>query len=139
MAQGAFELTPRLCERFEEAGREFLLGFYETERRNRPENLAVLVELGHLYTRAGRIADGLEVDRELARRLPEDATVRYNLACSLCLSGDLENALVELRRAFERGYRDAAHLAADEDLAGLRADPRFAALLAELARDEGAG
>jgi len=92
------------------------------------------VELGHLYTRLGRVEQGLAVDRELARRLPQDATVRYNLGCSLALGGDIDGAFAELARAVELGYGDAEHLRADEDLAALREDPRFGQLLERLSR-----
>jgi Flp pilus assembly protein TadD len=133
MDHAAWEPTPALQLRVERAGTEFLAGFFETELRQNPGNLGALVELGHLYTRLGRIGEGLEVDRELARRLPRDPTVHYNLACSLALSGQFDEAFAELARSLDCGYRDAEHLAEDEDLAALREDPRFAALLARLA------
>jgi Flp pilus assembly protein TadD len=130
---GAWEIDPELQTRLERAGAEFLAGFFETELSQKPENLAALSELGHLYTRLGRVAEGLKVDRELVRRMPGDPTARYNLACSLAQSGELDAAFEELGRALERGYRDAEHLALDADLAALRGDPRFEALLARLA------
>jgi hypothetical protein len=43
-------------------------------------------------------------------------------------------AFEELERALERGYRDAEHLAQDDDLAALRGDARFEDLLRRLAR-----
>ena len=134
MDPAGFELHPALAKRVERAGTEFLTGFFETELAQKPENLAALVELGHLYTRLGRVEQGLAVDRELARRLPQDATVRYNLGCSLALGGDIDGAFAELARAVELGYGDAEHLRADEDLAALREDPRFGQLLARLSR-----
>ena len=42
--------------------------------------------LGGLYTKQGRIADGLKMDRKLVRLRPDNATAHYNLACSLALS-----------------------------------------------------
>jgi len=133
MEPDAAPFSPALRERLERAGAEFLTGFFETELRQKPENLAALIELGHLYTRLGRVREGLAADRELARRLPGDATVRYNLACSLALNGEIDAAFEELDRALERGYRDSEHLAQDADLEALRGDPRFEALLARLA------
>lgn len=132
------EFGPELRRRLQRAGEEFLAAFFETELERKPENLAARVELGHLYTRLGRVREGLEIDRQLARLLPDDPTVRYNLACSLSLNGALDEACDELERAFERGYRDAAHLALDEDLAALRTHPRFGALLRRLAELGGA-
>jgi hypothetical protein len=133
MDAGGWEIDPALRARLERAGTEFLAGFFETELLQKPDNLAALAELGHLYTHLGRVSEGLRVDRELARRLPGDPTVRYNLACSLALCGEIDPAFAELDCALECGYRDAEHLALDADLSALRGDPRFEALLQRLA------
>ncbi len=118
----------------ERRGLEFLADFYRAELARKPDNLEVLVDLGHALTRLGRYREGLEVDRELARREPEDPNVLYNLACSLALTGDPDEAFRTLDRAILHGYDDADHLAQDEDFAGLRDDPRFAPLLESLRR-----
>jgi hypothetical protein len=83
------------------------------------------VELGHVYTRAKRFQDGLGIDRDLVRFAPGDPTFRYNLACSLALLARASEALDALEQAVSLGYADAEHLLADEDLASLRAEPRF--------------
>lgn len=116
----------------ERRGLEFLADFYGTEVVRKPENIEALAELGNVLTRLGRHAEGLAVDRELARREPDDATVRYNLACSLALVGRIDESFAELGRAVSNGYGDAEHMAADEDLTALREDPRYAALLSAL-------
>jgi hypothetical protein len=53
--------------------------------------------------------------------------VRYNLACSLALArpAEPERALGELSRAVALGWRDAALLRRDPDLAALRGHPDF--------------
>lgn len=132
MGHGGGELTPALQARLERASTEFLARFFETELAQKPANLAALVELGHLYTRLGRVGEGLAIDRELVRRMPHDASVHYNLACSLALSGAIDEAFAALEAAVARGYRDAEHLAGDEDLAALREDERFEALVRRL-------
>lgn len=116
---------PRLEPVLDALGLEFLAGILEVELARHPENLAALIELGHVYTRAKRFESGLAVDQELARRAPEDPTVRYNLACSLALLGRSQEALDELERAIGLGYEDPEHLLADEDLASLRGEERF--------------
>lgn len=118
--------------RIERRGLEFLADFYGTDLARRPGNLEVLGELGHVLTRLGRYEEGLAVDRELARHEPEDPNVLYNLACSLALTGRSDEAFRTLDCAILHGYADAEHLAADEDLAALRSDERFAALLRSL-------
>jgi len=125
-----------LCDaaraRIEAAGLEFLADFYGAEARRRPRNVAALTELGQVLTQLGRYEEGLRVDRELTRLLPEDPTSHYNLACSLALLGETEKACDALERAVELGYDDLEHLLADGDLGSLRDAPRFARLVARI-------
>lgn len=110
-------------------GDDFLAGIMEEALRRDPDDLEALAFLAHVHTRAGRIEEGLRLDRRLAALRPGDPGVRYNLACSLALSGDAEGALRELAEAVRLGWDDGGHARVDEDLASLRGDPRFEALL----------
>jgi predicted esterase len=58
----------------------------------------------------------------------------YNLACAHARSGKKNDALADLRRAVEHGYRDADHMLADPDLESLRDEPAFVQLAASLRR-----
>lgn len=108
------------------------IGFFETVLKRSPRDTAVLGLLGNLYTKTGRVADGLRMDRRLVRLLPEDALAHYNLACSLALSRQPTAALRRLDRAVELGYADADWMAEDPDLASLRQRPEFRRLLRRL-------
>lgn len=110
-------------------GNEFLVEFYSEELLRQPLNDAARVELAHLLTRLGRYSEGLAHDQELVRRHPLDPICRYNLACSLALLAQRDAAFEALEQALSLGYRDAAALQEDPDLASLRADPRFQSLL----------
>lgn len=111
---------------------EFEIRFFESVLR-RDRNYANVVEiLGGLYTRQGRISDGLRMDRRLVKLQPENATAHYNLACSLALSRRKIDALNELRRAVQLGYRDFDWMQQDPDLEPLKAHPDFQRLLLEL-------
>ena len=96
----------------------------------RPGHAEALARAAEWLTELGYFEAGLALDRRLAQRRPRDAVVRYNLACSLALARPDEPALAldELERAVALGYRDAARMAEDPDLASLRGHPRFAAL-----------
>jgi len=125
-------VTAGFDARVERAGLEFLAAFYAAETRRHPGNLEALSELGHVLTKLGRFEEGLAVDRRLVELAPESDTARYNLACSLALCGRREEALDELEHAVRLGYDDLPHLLADEDLRGLREEPRFRALVERL-------
>ncbi len=117
----------------------FEIDFYERVLKRTPTQIDALRQLGHLYTRTGRVREGLTVDLKLALLCPRDAVAQYNLACSYALLRDTERAIACLAEAVRLGYRDAAHLREDPDLTGIREDPRFAAILAGLdAPDSGA-
>lgn len=132
MAIEPFELTDAQRSRLETFGLEFLAEFFDRHMSRAPDDVDVLIELGHLFTRLERYEEGLAVDRRLVELLPHEPTVHYNLACSFALIGARDDAFAALERSVELGYDDAAFLREDDDLAGLREDPRFAALVARL-------
>ncbi len=107
----------------------FDIAFYESILRRNPSYAEVAEILGGLYTKAGRIADGLKMDRKLVRLQPDNATARYNLACSLALSKRPAEALATLAQAIALGYDDADWMAEDPDLEPLRPRPDFQTLL----------
>ncbi len=111
---------------------EFEMRFFESVLRRDPSYTEVVEILGGLYTKHGRIADGLRMDRKLVKLLPQNATAHYNLACSLALSKRKRDALRSLRQAVELGYRDFDWMQQDPDLDGLKEHPGFNVLLAEL-------
>jgi len=111
------------------ADAEFEVRFFESVLRREPGYARVVEILGGLYTRLGRIPDGLRMDRRMVRLEPDNSTAHYNLACSLALTRRRAEALRELRRALELGYDDFRWMQKDPDLASLRDDPEFRALL----------
>src|SRR5664279_3016240 len=75
---------------------EFETRFFEAVHKRDPRFSDVVEILGGLYTKQGRIADGLKMDRKLVRLQPDNATAHYNLACSLALIRRKAQALQEL-------------------------------------------
>lgn len=111
---------------------EFEITFFESILKREPAYTEVIEILGGLYTKHGRIADGLRMDRKLVRLLPQNATAHYNLACSLALVKRKTDALRALRQAIELGYRDFDWMQQDPDLDVLKKLPGFQALLEQL-------
>jgi Flp pilus assembly protein TadD len=110
----------------------FEIAFYEAVLRRDSGYAEVLEILGGLYTKTGRVADGLRMDRRLVRLQPDNPTAHYNLACSLALCRRKSEALRALRQAVELGYRDFDWMSQDPDLEILQPQPQFRALLEQL-------
>jgi len=110
----------------------FEIQFFEGILRRNPRDTDVVEILGGLYTKEGRIDDGLKMDRRLVRLLPDNATAHYNLACSLALKKRKSEALSSLERAVELGYKDVDWLMQDPDLEGLKTHPAFQKLVSRL-------
>ena len=111
---------------------EFEIRFFESVLGRDPGYTEVVEILGSLYTKHGRIADGLKMDRRLVKLQPANATAHYNLACSLALSRRNSDALRSLRNAIDLGYRDFDWMQQDPDLEALKAHPEFLSLLDQL-------
>ena len=116
----------------EERARRVEVEFLEAVRSRLPAHPGVVESLGCLYTEMGSYQDGLRADRQMVQMEPQSPTAWYNLACSLSLTGQTEDAFAALEKAIALGYDDAEWMQDDEDFAKLRKDPRFARLLAQL-------
>ncbi len=81
-----------------------------------------------------RYAEAETLLAELVAVEPRVAENHYNLACARALQGKTPEALVSLRLSVERGFRNPVHIEQDADLASLRGQPEFAAILEEAAQ-----
>lgn len=115
----------------------FEIDFFENLSRRDPKDLRVLEALAHLYTRSGRISDGLRIDRRIVRHDPRNPVAHYNLACSLALRNRKKEAVEALRDAIERGYSDAEWMLRDGDLENLKGYAPFEMLVREVANQHG--
>lgn len=76
--------------------------------------------------------EGLEwAERALAID-PEDAGVKYNVACLYAIQGESDKAIECLEQALQAGFGTRTWIENDPDLDSVREDPRFQALLARL-------
>ena len=108
------------------------ISFLEGLVRRDPEYVEAWEVLGDDYIETGRMGDGLKVDERLCQLLPRDSRARYNLACSLASTGQLDAAVSELDLALDLGFRDFPHLAKDPELDPLRKHPHFHKIRAKI-------
>lgn len=89
------------------------------------EYIEALQLLGDDYTKRGKFLDGLKIDEQLAKLLPEDSMVFYNLACSYSLTNAINESIVALNKAVILGYSDSKWMDRDPDLNNVRSDNRY--------------
>ena len=77
----------------------------------------------------GRLDESVEALEKAKLLNPDCATTHYDLACYYALTGSLENALITLETALEKGFCDFEWLIRDPDLMAVRLLPEFALLL----------
>lgn len=100
----------------------------------RPSHFEALEMAANHCTELGYYAAGLELDARLAALRPDDPGILYNLACSMALVGNRDEALATLDKAVKSGYTDHRHMAKDRDLASLQGDSRFEEVVARAER-----
>ncbi|MFH1406791.1 MAG: hypothetical protein ABIH01_02140 [Candidatus Omnitrophota bacterium] len=115
---------------------DFEIAFYEKLVIDKPDFVDVLTALGDAYTKKGLYEKGLEIDKKLTVFKPDDEYVLYNFACSLSLTGRIEEAISVLKKAVSLGCRDVAYIEKDKDLDNVRSDPRYKRLIAALKRSK---
>ena len=96
-------------------------------------NVAAVGQLGLAALASGHVDEAIAAFRRAAEGPVARASSYYNLACALAVKGEKDAAFEALGQAVANGYRDAAAMSADTDLASLRGDPRFEALKARMA------
>jgi adenylate cyclase len=94
---------------------------------SRALNLGAVVMAHH-----GEREQGLEWARRALALDPEDSGMLYNTACYFAIQGEREDALDCLEKAVQLGFGLRGWIENDTDLASLRTDPRFEAVLNKL-------
>ncbi len=120
---------------------EASLALLERAQAIQPDQYHTVLSLGKLFLFWGEPAQGDSLLRrwlEIAAKTNgrETAAFAYAQARYHAISGDREKALEHLQTALDRGYADP-WLYRDGDLAPLRSDPRFQAMVAEVKRRAG--
>lgn len=109
----------------------FEIQFWENVLQRNRTDPVILEALANLYTKVGRVDEGLKLDRKRAKIEPNNPVAHYNLACSLALKNKRAEAFKALRTALELGFDDFDWMWKDPDLKSLRAFRKFRELVEE--------
>ncbi len=94
-----------------------------------PEDVRARILLASVASKFGDADKAItELKRAIALR-PDDSNILFNAACVYGRLSRKTEALAMLKKATEHGYHNSAWLARDPDLACLRDEPEFKALL----------
>lgn len=116
----------------EDSSIDFEFNFYKSLYKKLPNDKRLLSILAEMYTRKGEIDKGLELDRKLVKIDASNSTAHYNLACSLSLKQNFQEAIIVLRKSISLGYCDFIWMFEDEDLSALRETEYFQELKRDL-------
>ena len=111
---------------------DFEFNFCKSLYEKLPNDKRVIALLAELYTQNGFYDAGLELDRKLVAMDSNDSIARCNLACSLVLMSELNEALECLKEAIRSGFKELKWILEDPDLANLRETEAFFAYKHEL-------
>jgi tetratricopeptide (TPR) repeat protein len=115
----------RKLTRKEQRNLDLEISFMEGVVKRDPRFYEAWEVLSEDYSRRAKFEEGVKADEHLARFLPDDPDVLYNLACSYSLTRRIDQAMAALSRAIGKGLKDFKWLLRDPDLANLRKDPLF--------------
>src|SRR5262245_30036255 len=103
-----------------------------------PNNAIAWHHLGYALHTLGRLDEALEAHLKAAEMRQTKPIGLYNAGCVYALKKDKDKAFEFLMKAAGSGFGQTDQLDADEDLASLRDDPRWAKLVAAVkAAEEG--
>jgi adenylate cyclase len=99
------------------------------------DDARALYMLAGMLARVGQREAGNPYMERALQLVPDDYATLYNGACYYSLAGNVDRALELLERACRFGGGNREWIEHDSDLAALRGNPRFQALLARLEHD----
>ena len=113
-------------------GQRSVLGPNHPDTLNSLQLLGMALARNHRYEEASKLFHRTIDEESNSNRQGNHWDVLYAFACVAVAANRTDEALRYLQDAIQRGFHDADGLLADEDLKGLREDPRFTQLVAAL-------
>ncbi|PIE24183.1 MAG: hypothetical protein CSA62_05095 [Planctomycetota bacterium] len=105
----------------------------ETILSRQPGQPMAIYFLGYVLHMQGKLDQALPYHiKASAFRAPVGYSSAYNAACAHAQKGRLDAAFEWLGKAIDKGFKNKANLLNDEELKGLREDPRWTKLLERL-------
>jgi transcriptional regulator GlxA family with amidase domain len=137
---------PQLNPRLDDQGRKFqqatiatregdqegAMNIYRALIAANPGDAEAWLNLGRTLHTLKRYDEAIAAHLEAAKGEPQRANALFNLACAYALLGKRDEAIDTAAKAFDAGFKIRYYYESDSDLASVREDPRFKAILAKL-------
>jgi transcriptional regulator GlxA family with amidase domain len=111
---------------------EAAIAVYRSLLASNHDDAEAWLNLGRALHGLKRYDEAIAANKEAAKTASQRAKALYNLACEYALTGQRDKAIDAAIKAADAGYRVKWSYANDPDLAAIRDEPRFQALLANL-------
>jgi thiol-disulfide isomerase/thioredoxin len=92
--------------------------------------IRTLINLGYSQLDSAKLQEAVSSFAEVSRLIPNGRVGEYHTACAYSRTGNKDQAFDYLTRVLDSGFDKPEQLSNDEDLEGLKDDPRFEPLLA---------
>ena len=135
-------LNPRLDEqgrKFQQAAisvregdQEGAMAVYRAMVAANPNNAEAWLNLGRMLHTLKRFDEAIPAHIEATKGEQQRPTALFNLACAYALTGERDKSIDAASKAVAAGFKTKYYFENDQDLASVREDPRFKALLAKL-------
>jgi tetratricopeptide (TPR) repeat protein len=133
----AIMMDKNYYQAYTEAGNSFMkMEMYDSAKQYfsqaviiKPDYVTASLNLGLMYHALGQYDSAVVHIQNAIRLDPEKGKNYYLLATSYALGNKPEQAILYLRQAYERGYKNTETLLTDPDLSGLKDYKEFQALL----------
>ena len=93
------------------------------------EHDVIDITMAYAYQSLGEQEQALATIAKCIEEAPDNADLYYSISGVYGRMGKTEQALDNLRIAFEKGYKDLIYIEDDTDIAALRDNPQYKALI----------
>ncbi len=98
---------------------------YERVYQLAPQSIDGLNALAVSYARNGDVVKALDVFFKLIKLDPQNARLHYNIACVYAMQNDIDNSILWLEKAVQKGYRNQHKLRTASELDNIRHSDAF--------------
>ncbi|MCK5689756.1 sulfatase-like hydrolase/transferase [Myxococcota bacterium] len=108
------------------------LRFYNKTLEHTPDNFRALIGAGSSAQKLSDLKSAGEFYAQAQKAKPDTWIGHYNVACIAALTGQTDEAFLNLERALNHGFKKPKILRADPDFKSLHKDERFKTLLKDV-------